>query len=210
MTTIGTFVKKSCERLSDLYSKEEGTAICVRLLEYFLKVPPYRYISDPKDIIPDDKLSLLLEAVDQLRDARPLQYVLGYTEFAGLKIKVREGVLIPRPETEELVNLAADSCENILDAGESSHKEESYNILDVCTGSGCIAYALASQFPQVQVYACDNSDEAIKIACRQKVKTEGARPVFFYADVLSAPPAGLPMFDMIIANPPYEIGRAHV
>ncbi len=77
------------------------------------------------------------------------------------------------------------------------------NILDLCTGSGCIAYALADAFPDAQVFACDLSEAALTIACKQRVKLPGARPVFFQADVLGIPPAGLPKFDLIVSNPPY-------
>jgi release factor glutamine methyltransferase len=122
---------------------------------------------------------------------------LGYTEFAGLEIKVKEGVLIPRPETEQLYALAADTLEDICNADPS----KSVTVLDMCTGSGCLAYAFASDFPQAQVYGCDKSTEALNIACKQRLKC--IKPIFFYADVLDVPPAGLPQFDIIVSNPPY-------
>ncbi len=78
-----------------------------------------------------------------------------------------------------------------------------FSILDICTGSGCIAWSLAAEFPEAMVYGCDLSDTALRYACRQRVKLRGARPIFFSADVLAAPPAGLPQFDVIVANPPY-------
>ena len=81
--------------------------------------------------------------------------------------------------------------------------EGPFSILDICTGSGCIAWSLAAEFPEAMVYGCDLSDTALRYACRQRVKLSGARPIFFSADVLAAPPAGLPQFDIIVANPPY-------
>jgi release factor glutamine methyltransferase len=86
---------------------------------------------------------------------------------------------------------------------EDSGLHDPANILDFCTGSGCIAYALADAFPDAQVFACDLSEAALAIACKQRVKLPGARPVFFQADVLGNPPAGLPKFDLIVSNPPY-------
>ena len=108
-----------------------------------------------------------------------------------------EGCLIPRPETEELVSRIID------DLSGTEIGEEPFNILDLCTGSGCIAWSLAAAFPEAMVYGCDLSDAALRYACRQRVKVGGAKPIFFTADVLSAPPAGLPKFDVIVSNPPY-------
>ena len=189
----------------------------------------------------------LLADLARLAEGCPLQYVLGFTEFCGLRIRVAPGCLIPRPETEELVSLIVDrfgspaGCgsgvgtsvsgsgkiasggqeepggESALrnaslrrdpaplaatPAGEESLRDPA-NILDLCTGSGCIAYALADAFPDAQVFACDLSEAALTIACKQRVKLPGARPVFFQADVLGTPPAGLPKFDLIVSNPPY-------
>lgn len=78
-----------------------------------------------------------------------------------------------------------------------------FNILDICTGSGCIAWSLAAEFPEAMVYGCDISDAALRYACRQRIKVRGAKPIFFTADVLADPPAGLPKFDVIVSNPPY-------
>jgi release factor glutamine methyltransferase len=132
-----------------------------------------------------------------LATGRPLQYVLGVTDFYGHRFKVGEGCLIPRPETEELVSRMVDELSG------QELGEEPFNILDLCTGSGCIAWSLAAAFPEAMVYGCDLSDAALRYACKQRVKTGGAKPIFFTADVLAAPPAGLPPFDVIVSNPPY-------
>ena len=144
----------------------------------------------------------MLKALAELETGRPLQYVLGVTEFCGHRFKVGEGCLIPRPETEELVSCIIDD----LYAGEDSDADEDdgpFSILDLCTGSGCIAWSLAAEFPEAMVYGCDLSEAALRYACRQRIKVRGAKPVFFSADVLAAPPAGLPKFDLIVSNPPY-------
>ena len=196
--TVRTFIDSAVENLSGLYPKAEAKSLAFRLLEHFLEMPSYKYIAEPDLILPENEKSEAISgALEQLCTGRPLQYVLGYAEFCGHRFKVREGCLIPRPETEELVYRIADEYSDYM-AG-----EEGFNILDLCTGSGCIAYSLAAEFPEAMVYGCDISDDALAIACRQKVKLLGARPVLFKADILQDPPAGLPEFDIIVSNPPY-------
>ena len=191
--TLKGFIDLCMERLSPLYPEPEAKAIAFRLLEHYTDIPSYKYISEP-DLVVD---APLCSALDELATGRPLQYVLGVTEFCGHRFKVGEGCLIPRPETEELVSRIIDELSG------QEIGEEPFNILDICTGSGCIAWSLAAEFPEAMVYGCDNSDAALRYACRQRVKVRGAKPIFFTADVLAAPPAGLPQFDVIVSNPPY-------
>ena len=241
--TLREFINECVSRLAPLYPAPEAKAIAFRLLEHYTDIPSYKYISEPEFEID----ASLRSALDELETGRPLQYVLGVTEFCGHRFKVGEGCLIPRPETEELVSriiddlyaddenddpasdghedasLRADlpsaSQKNVrLTAGQSlrsasvmpgltGHLEADddgpFSILDLCTGSGCIAWSLAAEFPEAMVYGCDLSEAALRYACRQRVKVRGAKPVFFSADVLQAPPAGLPKFDVIVSNPPY-------
>lgn len=192
--TLKEFIDSSISQLGNLYDSSEAKALAFRLVENFIDIPSYKYISEPDMVVSSEPM---MRALDELAGGRPLQYVLGWTEFCSHRIRVKEGCLIPRPETEELVYRIADECSGI-ELG-----DEPFNILDICTGSGCIAWSLASLFPEAMVYACDISDDALAIACRQKVKLSGPRPVIFKADVLIEPPAGLPMFDIIVSNPPY-------
>ena len=256
--TYRSFKDLAVERLSSLYPEPEVRAMAVRLLTARLNVPDYKIAAEPSTAIKPEALAVLEADISRLAEGCPLQYVLGYTEFAGLRIRVAPGCLIPRPETEELVSLivenfgvsgsgkiapggqkepdgessAQDSrpaeqnegrvppCREPFADGASDSRNaflrtdtsigldtessrDPLNILDICTGSGCIAYALADAFPEAQVFACDLSEAALDIACKQRVKLCGARPVFFQADVLQAPPAGLPKFDLIVSNPPY-------
>ena len=124
-----------------------------------------------------------------------MQYVTGVQEFCGRRFKVRPGVLIPRPETEELVATAAE------------HLRGGVRVLDLCTGSGCIAWSLALDCPEAKVTGVDISDEALAVA-REQFSADGAsaeeRPAFVKQDVLQVPESfeGAP-FDVITANPPY-------
>ena len=218
--TISEFVHQCIDRLSSLYPEAESKAMAFRLLEHYCEITSYKYISDP-DLVLFDSASLrsdisspsqkkcsvneispamLCAALDELATGRPLQYVLGYTEFCGHRFKVGEGCLIPRPETEELVSRIID---DMYEDTDDSLDDDPFNILDLCTGSGCIAWSLAAEFPEAMVYGCDLSDAALRYACRQRIKVGGAKPIFFTADVLAAPPAGLPKFDVIVSNPPY-------
>ncbi|MBR0500078.1 MAG: peptide chain release factor N(5)-glutamine methyltransferase [Bacteroidales bacterium] len=202
--TVSEFIRLGIGSLGHLYPEPEAKAIAFRLLEHLAGIPSYKYISDPDMRVEEPAL---LSALDELKTGRPLQYVLGFTEFCGHRFKVGEGCLIPRPETEEMVSRIVDDL--YADDGDpaqaSSEAEEDgpFSILDICTGSGCIAWSLAAEFPEAMVYGCDISDAALRYACRQRVKVGGAKPIFFTADVLAEPPAGLPKFDLIVSNPPY-------
>lgn len=201
--TLKEFIDECISRLAPLYPAPEAKSMAFRLLEHFTDIPSYKYISEPDLRHPGlDPGSEMMDALSALETGRPLQYVLGETEFCGHRFRVGEGCLIPRPETEELVSriindLYAD------DGGEEADDDSPFSILDMCTGSGCIAWSLAAEFPEAMVYGCDLSDAALRYACRQRVKVRGAKPIFFTADVLAAPPVGLPKFDVIVSNPPY-------
>ena len=203
--TLKDFITLCIGTLSPLYPAQESKAMAFRLLEHLSGIPSYKYVAEPDMVIADT--AGLMSALDELSTGRPLQYVLGFTEFCGHRFKVGEGCLIPRPETEELVSRIIDDLytDDNDEAQEVSDVDEDgpFSILDLCTGSGCIAWSLAAEFPEAMVYGCDISDAALRYACRQRVKVAGAKPIFFTADVLSAPPVGLPKFDLIVSNPPY-------
>ena len=196
--TLSEFKNSASARLSVLYDEREASSIVSILLQERLGLPAYKILAEPDMDIRADIGDGLPADLSQLAEGRPLQYVLGVQEFCGHRFKVSEGCLIPRPETEELVMKIAESV-----GRDDREGDAAFNILDMCTGSGCIAWSLAAGFPGAQVFACDNSDAALRIACRQRVKVQGAKPVFFQCDVLQAPPAGLPKFDLIVSNPPY-------
>lgn len=130
------------------------------------------------------------EILARLQKNEPIQYILGYTEFYGMTFCVTPAVLIPRPETAELVSLIIK--ENV---------DCSAKILDIGAGSGCIAISLAKNLPQAKVSSWDVSDEALKVA-RENNEKLGASVTFSKVDVLEYKPFG-EKFDVIVSNPPY-------
>ncbi len=141
--------------------------------------------------------------LSRLKQGEPIQHVLGYAWFNDLKLMVDKNVLIPRPETEELVAFIQDY----------TLPPESV-ILDLCTGSGCIAIALKCHYPESMVYGADMSGEALQIA-RKNSEALNLDITFFYWDVLkmAEPEIDMPMADVIVSNPPYiqmeEISEMH-
>ena len=120
----------------------------------------------------------------------PLQYILGEWEFFGMRLFVGEGVLIPRPDTERLVEIVLDWCRGF----------ENPRIIDLCTGSGCIALALQKMLPGSDVHALDVSPAALSFA-KRNVQYHALPVTLHQADVLKAPDFGT--FDVIVSNPPY-------
>ena len=143
---------------------------------------------------PDKELGIdeLDRIIGELAAGRPLQYVLGHTEFYGLDFQVREGVLIPRPETEELVRWIAESP-----------APDNPAVLDVGTGSGCIAVTLARLIPESRITAVDISEKALSIA-RENARRLDAKVDFRQGDALGELfPGQREQFDLIVSNPPY-------
>jgi release factor glutamine methyltransferase len=133
------------------------------------------------------------DITEELSEGRPLQYIIGKTEFCGLDFAVREGVLIPRPETEQLVEWAIKRAKRYAHA----------RILDLCTGSGCIAISLAHAFPQATVTAIDLSSDALAVA-RENCTSLNVNVELLKDDALGdLPTLGEREFDVIVSNPPY-------
>lgn len=123
----------------------------------------------------------------------PLQYILGEWEFYGMRLFVGKGVLIPRPDTETLVGAVLDWCREL----------PSPRVLDLCTGSGCIALALRKMLPHAQVHAVEQSEQALAYA-RKNAAYHRLDVEFHQCDALAEESrAGLPEFDVIVSNPPY-------
>ncbi len=208
------FITSARASLGGLYPDGEARAIVSRLCSDLLGVSPQKHILEPDWEIPSG-LEALEAALERLRAGEPLQYVLGKADFYGREFKVNPAVLIPRPETEELVRHILQDY-NTSDSDAAVKKpapaaSSSLEILDLCTGSGCIAWTLAAEIPGSQVTAVDISDTALEVAVNQKISaptTERSAtvlpPRFLKADVLDPDAiAALGEFDIIVSNPPY-------
>ncbi len=193
---LADFIREAVSRLSEIYPAGEARSMVNILCEERIGVKSYTHVVEPEYEVPEESLPGLLSDLDRLRAWEPLQYVTGVAEFYGRRFAVTPDVLIPRPETEELVSMAVD-C---LVAGSGKR------VLDLCTGSGCIAWSLALEIPGLEVVATDISEKALALARSQfPSPPPGAlAPDFVCADLLLPPPDCLSgPFDMIVSNPPY-------
>ena len=241
--TLRNFIDYTQEQLAPLYPPQECKAIAVRMLKELLAgYKGYEHMVEPateldtfqleehfrKGECPDGQSALegdaeknqpsqqhsgtekyLLSCVERLATGEPLQYVMGFEWFCGHRFNVAPGVLIPRPETEELVNKAIEFAQAALQPQSAAP----LRILDICTGSGCIAWSLAAALPQSEVYACDISQQALKIASTQQIQCADGTPAkvkFLECDILGedvqqkiAQECGEGEFNLIISNPPY-------
>lgn len=198
---LKAFADRAVSVLDGLYPAEEARQIVRRLLEDTCNLAWYKTVTDPEYEFPESDAVVLEDKLLRLAAAEPLQYVVGWTEFYGRRFKVAPGVLIPRPETESLCRLSS-----ALVAGVDKPE-----ILDLCTGSGCIAWTLSLGHPGAVVSAVDLSGEALEIASSQTPSDDYTdhRPVFFKADVLdkASMAAFSREFDLIVSNPPYVMER---
>ncbi len=183
------------KELDALYPTEEVDSFFYLTIAHFLSLERFILVLKPDLIINKEEEQPLFETLAQLKQERPIQYILGTTEFMGLNFKVNENVLIPRPETEELVRWILTEC----------HAEPSRStklrILDIGTGSGCIAIALAKNLPRAKVSALDVSEEALEVA-KENAKENEVDIEFIHADILKIDLLKV-KFDIIVSNPPY-------
>lgn len=181
-------VDRLTARLVPLYGEREARAIARSAVAELAGIPLSALLTDPRAELAVEGLA---EAEAQLAAGKPLQYVVGHTEFYGRRFAVREGVLIPRPETEELVDRMVRS------------ERGARRLLDVGTGSGCIAASLALALPEAEVYAADISDAALAVAA-ENFQQLGAKVTLRKADALNGLETVFPeRFDAIVSNPPY-------
>lgn len=204
------FVKAGTKALESLYPQKEARSIVLMLCEEVLGTERYTHIVEPEFKIDDKKLPELEAAMERLKKMEPVQYVLGHTEFYGRTFKVDPAVLIPRPETELLCRDAIKLGMRVFRMRSPYGKNaEPVRILDLCTGSGCIAWTMALSIPGSRVTAVDISDAALEVAAGQDFASElkskeTFRPEFIKADVLdSEQEIELGPFDMVLSNPPY-------
>lgn len=183
--------------LNGLYENREAATIASMVMEFVTgKSKMDRWLQKHETLAEID-LKRLHQYSNELLSGKPLQYVLGEAWFAGMCLAVNEHTLIPRPETEELVNL----CASWATANRNNHAP--LKILEVGTGSGCIAIALQKKLPSAQITAVDISNEAIKVASTNAIVNNTAI-TFITLDFLDETSwSGLGSYDIIISNPPY-------
>lgn len=194
------------KELDAIFPKEEIDNFFFMLTEFYFGINRLKLALDI-DLQIEDTGSIM-KALELLKKETPIQYILGETEFYGLLFKVNQNVLIPRPETEELVEWMVSSAKFQVQSSE-------FKVLDIGTGSGCIAISLAKNLPNAKVYALDVSKEALKIG-KQNAELNKVNVEFIEADILKLEDLGLKTeasswnlefknldFDIIVSNPPY-------
>ena len=186
MITIANRIK---EALSDCYSTGEITALTRIIATELLAVSQMAFYMKDDVALTAEQETMLDDAIARLQKHEPIQYILGYSDFCGLRFNVSPATLIPRPETSELVEWIA------------SEANGNESILDIGTGSGCIAISIANKLPQSKVSAWDISPDALAVATENS-KANGCNVAFETVDILGYKPAG-EQFDIIVSNPPY-------
>lgn len=192
--TIQQAYQQLSSQLSAIYDAREAANIADLVIEHISSEKKIDRLLNRNKALDTDQQQLLANYTEKLLQHQPVQYVLHAAWFAGLKLYVDENVLIPRPETEELVEWIVSDL--------TIHNSQ-FTILDIGTGSGCIAIALKKKLPSSQLSALDISEAALKIAQRNAIDNN-SQINFFYADILHEEYIeNLPRFDMIVSNPPY-------
>lgn len=163
------------------------------LTEAYLNMTRLQVALAPEKELSPSELDKFQEALARLQQQEPIQYILGETEFFGLSFKVNRSVLIPRPETEELVEWILED--------RKQENQQPLRILDIGTGSGCIAISLARHLPMAEVTAMDVSEEALAVA-KENAERNGLKLNFLQMDILQTESLGQ-SFDLIVSNPPY-------
>ena len=182
------------KELSGVYPSEEVQSFFTLLSEFILNYTRLDTVLKASEIISEENQQQFLEAIRRLKQFEPIQYIIGATEFYGLPFKVTPATLIPRPETEELVQW-------ILEEYLAESQNQSLHFLDIGTGSGCIAIALAKNLPSIKISAVDVSKPALQVA-QENAQNNQAAVTFFELDILKA--SALPeTYNLIVSNPPY-------
>lgn len=179
------------KELTGFYPETEIKAFVRIILENVCGLNYTDQILKIGEVIDLESRKKIVEVVERLKKFEPVQYIFGETEFYGLKLKVTPAVLIPRPETEELVNWIAETVSG-----------DDLPIIDIGTGTGCLALSLKKQFPQADVSGVDISEESLEVA-RQNARLNNLDVTFFNADILRWEEYDWKGYSLIVSNPPY-------
>ncbi len=208
--TLKNFRTYFTDTLKEIYPKTEIDTFFFLLIEEKLNLRRVDSVMQPDFLIADAILSELKIILKRLQKEEPIQYILGNTEFYGLPFKVNKNTLIPRPETEELVEwvlkevtkLQSDKVAKLdIDVISTINKEKTLSILDIGTGTGCIPISLAKNSSDVEISAIDVSSKALEVA-RQNATLNKVDVSFLEMDILET--RELPQqYNLIVSNPPY-------
>jgi len=188
--TLQDFKLKMISELSSIYEMDELNSIFNLLAEDYLKIPRSKILLADEIDLNESNQNLFSSALERLKTHMPIQYVLGKTTFMNLEFKVNSSVLIPRPETEELVRLM---LKEDLDGKE---------VLDIGTGSGCIAISLTKNLHNAKVSALDISKDALEVAL-ENAELNNVNIEFIHADIFEY--QSDKKYDVIVSNPPYVL-----
>jgi len=194
------------KELDTIYDNNEVDSFFNILIDYYLNLKRITLVMQPEYTISKDEEQPLFEALSRLKLEEPIQYIIGETEFFGLVFKVNQNTLIPRPETEELVQWIIEDYKDNL---------EQIKILDIGTGTGCIPISLAKNLPKAKVKALDISTKALDVA-KQNAELNAVEVDFIELNILETCHTELDSasqkFDVIVSNPPYvrELEKAEM
>ena len=181
--------------LAPFYPETEITGFIQLTMNSVLGLSYTQMVLEKDRVLENSESDRIKAIVERLKTHEPIQYILGVAEFFGLELNVQPGVLIPRPETEELVDWI---CKTKI--------PEIAKMLDIGTGSGCIPLALKNELPAAEVMAVDVSENALLIATENAQKHQ-LEVTFELADILKWHERSWPRFDVIVSNPPYVMER---
>jgi release factor glutamine methyltransferase len=191
---IKDIVNHYTEKILPIYGKEEASQLIWILTEHFFEVDRMKLARNPELRITESEMLTIHFAVKELSKNKPVQYITGESEFSGCRFQLNSDVLIPRPETEQMVQMIVNYVSN---------NQAVKRILDIGTGSGCIAVSLAKQLTHCEVFACDVSFSALELAA-SNAQLNKAEVNYFKFDLLNLTDTEeLPVFDLIVSNPPY-------
>ncbi|MCB9017925.1 MAG: peptide chain release factor N(5)-glutamine methyltransferase [Paludibacteraceae bacterium] len=183
------------ESLSGIYSRNEIQCICSQVMQHLCNCNKAALFATNGIVLTDGQKEKLDFFIKRLQANEPVQYVIGYCDFFDIKLHVNKSVLIPRPETEELV-------EWIL----NDNPKSDGSLFDICTGSGCIAITIKKYKPKFTVSALDFSDDAIHVA-QENAEMNECSVHFLTDDILHPSKAIGERFDIIVSNPPYVMEK---
>ena len=189
--TVSALVELFRRELVPVFGKGEVEQFITLAFEEVLQYSKIDIFMKGQEAIPTDLIARFFEILENLKQSKPIQYILGKTVFYGLPLQVNRHVLIPRSETEELVHWI------LKDEGKKPE-----TILDLGTGSGCIALSLKDQIKSARVYGADISVAALNVA-KNNALTNDLLVDFFQFDMISQESLGFMKFDLIVSNPPY-------